>query len=160
MTTKTPKSLLKDNVRGAISPLPAFHAYLSGDQTNALSGTSVQVALNNTRFNYGGFFDITTGRFTPTVPGLYHFCASVNVTSTNITSTDVKIQKNTNSSLSSPYIPHSARTHDGNNVSGLFEMNGTTDYISLRVYVNGDFNYTISGGSSDTYLTGYLIEPY
>jgi len=103
---------------------------------------------------YGGWSGGTPSRYTPTTPGWYSLIGSVqwpvNASGCRVASvlkngTSVGGFSNTMNALSTAsYFP----THQ---ITGLFQMNGTTDYVEV-------WGYQDSGGSLTTVTGGtYLI---
>jgi hypothetical protein len=130
----------------AMKNTPAFEAYLSSSQSIS-DGVDTKVQIDTEIFDTGGMYDNSTNyRFTPTVAGKYLvYGSTVGYAGavTDLVSSKVMIYKN------GSYYAGSETNYNGNfiqrdynTVSSVIEMNGSTDYLELYGYVNGN-----SGGS-------------
>lgn len=110
---------------------PAFSAYQSSS-TSMGNNTFVKIAFNAEDFDTNNNFDSTTNyRFTPTVAGYYYISLTVGAGTTGINGTCLAfIYKNgaiTRVGSVSGYQTSTVNTQA--NCSGLFYMNGSTDYV-------------------------------
>jgi hypothetical protein len=152
LTTATPFS----NGQG-----PAFSAYRTGTQTGIGDSTYTKIQLNTEVFDTASAFDSTTNyRFTPLVAGYYQFSGEVVATGTNLAFTQVVLVKNgVAPGFTGSYISTTS-AEAGSSVSGLYYLNGSTDYVELYCYADvSSGTVTVYGGSNpqaQTFLTGFL----
>lgn len=127
---------------------PAFSAYLSADQTGISANTWTKINLNAEVFDTNGNF--ASSKFTPTVAGFYQIDANIGGQTTG--DMFCVIYKNGAANKIGSYTVNGngAMSH----VSGLIDMNGSTDYIELYFYTGGSTAY---GGANQTYMTGCLV---
>ena len=125
---------------------PAFEAYLSSNQSVS-DGADTKVQIDTEVFDTDGMYDSSTNyRFTPTVAGKYFvYGSTVGYAGavTDLVASKVMIYKN------GSYYAGSETNYNGNfiqrsynTVCSVIEMNGSTDYLELYGFVNGN-----SGGS-------------
>jgi hypothetical protein len=141
---------------GANTPL--FYVYASAGNTSFSQNTLTKVTLNNESYDSGSFFDITTNyRFLPTIAGKYLFIgqAYIDYTAGAPTTLSANIRLNNASSIATSGY-NSGSGYGARNMSGIVNMNGSTDYIELFVYSNSTTPY-YTGGQYNTWLTGFKI---
>jgi len=125
---------------------PAFEAFLSSNQSVS-DGVDTKVQIDTEVFDTDGMYDSSTNyRFTPTVAGKYFvYGSTVGYAGavTDLVASKVMIYKN------GSYYAGSETNYNGNfiqrsynTVCSVIEMNGSTDYLELYGFVNGN-----SGGS-------------
>lgn len=110
---------------------PCFSAYLSGDQTPT-SGVVTVVQFDTENYDIGGYYDSSTNyRFTPLIPGKYHFTANLHFVSDVNFAADLNIAKNgTNVYRESTVTINSGQV--GLSMNATIELNGSTDYVDIR----------------------------
>ena len=129
-----------------ITNTPAFEAYLSSDQAVS-DGVDTKVEIDTEVHDTDGCYDHATNyRFTPDVAGKYFIYGSTvgyGGAITDIISSKVMIYKN------GAYYAGSETNYNANliqrsynTVSSVIDMNGSSDYLELYGFVNGN-----SGGS-------------
>ena len=136
---------------------PSFYAYASTNQTGVSSGTWTKVTLGSESLDSNNNF--ASSRFTPTVAGWYFFNASIYcATSTNMTNARLSFYQNGGQVLTGP-IFYNASTDQIVNGSGMYYMNGTTDYMELYGIINGGSGaqFAGSGGSIYTFMQGFMV---
>jgi hypothetical protein len=117
---------------------PAFEASLSSSFSE-VSGANTKVPLDSITFDTNSCYDNTTNyRFTPTVSGKYYVYGITTLYSGSTSRVEInraEIHKNGTSILSAQndYRANNIRI-SSSNVSGIIDMNGTTDYIELYNY--------------------------
>jgi hypothetical protein len=112
---------------------PAFSAYAAASQSWA-SATTQLIQFNTEEFDTAGAYDSATNyRFQPLVPGYYQINACVLLSGTNLNGEAISIFKNG--------VQHKRGGADNATVVGvalvvgaLVEMNGSSDYVDIRVY--------------------------
>ena len=126
----------------AMKNTPAFMA--TNDSTQSVSSGTWTELSNYDRvvFNTGSNYSASTNRFTPTVAGKYFFYASVrlgNISAENY----IALSKNGASSGSNDNF-QSLRNDGGSTYAAqnscVFDMNGSTDYVSVFVYQGSGSN--------------------
>jgi len=142
---------------------PAFEAYLSSDQTVS-SGVITKIQFNTEDLDTNNNYDNSTNyRFTPTVAGKYYVYGSVRCNSSGsdlVELATVFIFKNGSEYKESGFDIRESSGGAVNNmspaVSGIVDMNGSSDYIEL---FGRNLNSTIFKGSSDrkSYFGAYRI---
>ncbi len=110
---------------------------MSAGQTITASTWTV-LAIDTVDVDTQGGFDTSTHQYTPNVSGLYLFVAGVNpnpsgaalcggaITKNGIVNVGTTLSENVGNTLNSPVLV------------ALVQMNGTTDYIEVCVYSNGN----------------------
>jgi hypothetical protein len=141
---------------------PAFSAYRTGTQTGIADSTYTKVQLNTEVFDTASAFDNTTNyRFTPLVAGYYQFSAAVVATGTNLAYTQAVLVKNGSAPGFTGGYSTPISSEAGSSVSGLYYLNGSTDYVELYIYADVSVGTIIVYGGSaptaQTYLTGALV---
>jgi len=123
---------------------PAARAHLTADQAvgNAVWTTAI---LNGIDFDTDNCFDVSTGRCTPTKAGIYHVSVEsyLNYSSGSPNRYGIRIYKN-NVRLQGDVQSAPASFWGICNADTLVELNGTTDFVDLRVYLLG----ATAGGSA------------
>ena len=144
---------------------PAFEAYTNVDQTVG-DGVVTKITFNTEVLDTNSAYDTSTSRFTPQVAGKYLVNTSIlglDGASTLVWA-ETYIYKNGSKYKESRTIFSSNYISAINNIlSGIVDMNGTTDYLEVYVNMNssngGDI--TISRGrdvdTKDTYFSAYRI---
>ena len=121
---------------------PAFEAYLSSN-FGIVSGAVTKAPLNLVTLDTNSCYDNTTNyRFTPTVAGKYYVYGLTSVYAGSSSRIEIHwalIYKNGVQFLAgqNDYRDNNSRISTSN-VSGIIDMNGTTDYIEL--YVSAQFS--------------------
>ena len=122
---------------------------LSDDETNTAGRC----------FDVDNWYDPSTGRYTPQVAGYYFASATIQVTGGNGISGfewSGAIRISSLSTYTSGAIFGSSDNNGwgGIHVSGLFKMNGSSDYLSLWAYIYGDSGSVRDG---ETHISAYLV---
>jgi hypothetical protein len=117
--------------------LPVFHATRSSNVTTA----SPYVALYNTViFDTDSWYDTNTGRYTPQKAGYYNFMGQwslATITSTHYLSVNLRF----NGTVKFNRVQYgAASTYPRPQVSGVFYMNGSTDYVDVYITFSGGAN--------------------
>ena len=163
-----------NNTLSAISELPtgisgqnypAFEAYTNVDQTVG-DGVVAKVTFNTEVLDTNSAYDTSTSRFTPQVAGKY--LVNTSILGTDGTATlvwcETYIYKNGSKYKEARYNFNNNYISGFNGIlSGIVDMNGTTDYLEVYIQPNssngGDI--TTSRGrdvdTKDTYFSAYRI---
>jgi hypothetical protein len=124
----------------SVANTPSFQAYLGSAQTGISDSTEVKVNINTEVFDTDNAYDNSTNyRFTPQVAGKY-FCygqVAINgLNPSNMYQGITRIKKNGSTVLGQlwDYRTDGIGYTMSPSVSGIIEMNGSTDYIELYIY--------------------------
>jgi hypothetical protein len=137
-----------------VSGGPAFSAYRSSSQTVS-SGVLTKVQFDTEEFDTNAAYDNATNfRFQPNVAGYYVVAGRLaGVATTAASSMSVSIYKN-----GAVYKVGSLWTSPGGlqgmscDVSGMVQLNGTTDYVELWVQAAGTGAVSVSGSQFGTFF--------
>ncbi len=146
---------------------PAFHATLSSNQSLS-DNTAATVAFNSETFDTDNAYNNSTYRFIPQEAGKYFVYSNVYIESganTNMNRSFTYVYKNTTTAMFNYFDP---RDNPGRaftcNASGIIELNGSTDYVEVRVQMiaqsSGSGLYVAGGTGGDaafTYFGAYKI---
>jgi len=150
-TTNVIGTLQNDGV--AVTMAPAFHAFLSADQSISDS-TYTTVQFNTEILDTDGCYDnSSTYRFTPTTAGKYYIYAGVQLQTNTASAFNLgilQIQKNGTSVIS---LWNDARNNANGYSKGVFtagivDANGSSDYFEVKGYIDGTSGTTFFGGAS------------
>jgi len=137
---------------------PYFFAYRGSSVQSIPNSTLTIVEFNAELYDSGSCFDTSTYKFTPNVAGKYWINATVRMgTSTDASSCQVEIFKNA-ASFSRVNMNNVHYTSIVN--STTIDMNGSSDYIQVKLYqdTGGAANIQYNSDSTyQTFLQGFLI---
>lgn len=135
-----------------------FNAYRNA----AYSVTSnTNLVFDTELFDVSGWFDPTTGRYTPQVAGYYQLSWTVNAL--NGQGTDMAwltfIRKSGTTLIASgtPGVQRGSATGAGSGGSAVVVANGSTDYFEINVQHSLGVSAGIQPGQQWTYFCGHLI---
>ncbi|MBI4160453.1 MAG: tail fiber domain-containing protein, partial [Candidatus Yanofskybacteria bacterium] len=138
---------------GASTPVPSFLASKTSDQT-VTSGVQTPINWNTEDFDTNSNFDLSTGKFTPTVAGKYLVSLSIHCADATGNYCESVIKKNT-TAISS------GSTHSGNDSSNItttmVDMNGSSDYLQAYAWITSSGSPTLSGLPARTHFSATLI---
>tara|TARA_Y100001937_G_scaffold66169_1_gene90529 strand:+ start:321 stop:845 length:525 start_codon:yes stop_codon:yes gene_type:complete len=130
---------------------PYFHAYRSDAWNSVPNSTWAKVPLNAEVFDSANAFDTSNYRFTAQTSGKYFIYGSFQQT-VSIQGIYTAIYKNG----SRVYYTQIDGTFGGiGRVSGLIELNGSSDYVELYVFLDGTAGATMAQDAC--FLGGYRI---
>lgn len=143
-----------------ITSQPAFRAYKNAFQSIG-NATFTKVTLPVKHFDVTSSFDSSTNhRFQPTIPGYYQGNGKVVVTSTQtITRLIVSIRLNgaETNFYGRGFDFSNNQSFAIGNVSELFYLNGTTDYLELWIWAASAGTITVASDDSNTSVfSGFL----
>ena len=159
-------------VTGASTPMtPAFQAKLTTVSTSVTEGSITALIMNSEDFDTDNAYDTSTGKFTPQTAGKYFCEIFVHADRGGSTMSDLKmayVQLFKNGSGGSSYSSRVIQQHDmrnnygrgfGINVSGIFDLNGSSDYVypAISVQTNSGSDPNFNGESNYTYFRGFRI---
>lgn len=136
---------------GSASPtnVPAFSVHRNGSAQTVTASTWAKILFTTEEFDTYNNFDTSTSRFTPTVAGKYLLDATLFCQSS--TACNLAIRKNGTDHLYNLTRESSGMPH----ISGVVDMNGTTDYVEVWGYNTG--GTSIDGASYSTRFSGSLL---
>ena len=146
--------------------VPMFHAQRSTSQA-LTNNTTVEVIFDQENFDSEGWYDHTTGRFTPQTAGYYLITSTVGI----------DISGNSFSFVSNSFLFNGGTTAVGSGrvflmrgvadkdefaggASNIIYFNGSTDYVSMGAYIIATSGTrTIIGGTTygQTFFCGHLL---
>lgn len=147
---------------GAGGTPPMFAVTISGADAAITVSSNVLIAFDTETFDVGGYFDTSTSRYTPQVPGKYLIQLSANTYGTapagNFTPTFPKIRKNGTIVYDGDLFNFTttAINQSGSKVVALIDMNGTTDYIDF-VVLSQFTSPILSHNPILTFAWGFLV---
>ena len=141
---------------------PAFHAYLSSDQTLNNNTTTV-VAFDAETFDTDSCFNTSTYRFTPNKAGKYQFsfCANLkNNAGVYYLQADLRKNGSNVSSSRGPVFENSSPSDQTLEMVPLvqtiiMDMNGSSDYIDVTAYFYNNGNGVIK--ANRTFINGFRL---
>ena len=142
-------------LNSAMKMTPAFQA--NNPQNGTVNNnTQVKLSFNTELFDTDSCYDTSTYNFTPTTAGKYFVYASCRwETSTNTaTRLDLQIYKNSSGVLSGR---NNNTDYSIVACSGIVDMNGSSDTLSVYSYQNTGNNTAISTSSVYTYFGAYKV---
>ena len=146
-----------------VAPGPAFSAYMSGSALTFANSTYTLVPFNTEVFDTKNCFDSTTNRrFQPTAEGYYNVAWRVQLNCSGAFGTGTQsavLHKNGAIFAVGDYQGNAAPTVTGMAGSALVYMNGTTDYLDVRViaYANSG-TLSITPGQEITFFSASLAQ--
>jgi hypothetical protein len=127
----------------------AFSVHKNGANQTVTASTNTKLTWSTEAFDTNNNF--ASDRFTPTVAGKYFVTGVVKCLTT--AECHAAIYKN-----GSIVADNRSNTPSGNHqtavISGIYDMNGSTDYLELYTFTTGT---VIGGSSTDTYFAGNLL---
>tara|TARA_R110001592_G_scaffold111079_1_gene307891 strand:- start:195 stop:761 length:567 start_codon:yes stop_codon:yes gene_type:complete len=130
---------------------PAFHAYSPNSYQAIANATNTVVNVSNERFDSDNAFSTSTKRFTPQTAGKYFVYGNIVRDGNWSAYARLYLAKNGNSAGGETLSNHSDDSggNGGVHVSGIIDMNGSSDYVELLVRHDG-------GGSKNLWNSGQL----
>lgn len=132
---------------------PSFRVHKNGTNQTVTASTITLLTWSTETFDTNNNFDLSTERFTPTVPGKYLIQVEVSCIGNNGYCASYIYKNGSVYAEDDRYA--TSDIHSG--VAAIVDMNGTTDYVEAYVYNHN--GTTISGVIERTYFTGALIAP-
>jgi len=133
---------------------PAFRAFASVG-TSVPSATQTKIAFDTLAFDTDACFDHTTNfRFQPTVAGYYQITGGCFIAAM---STHIYVSIHKNGSESRRGSDASATSGAMSDTTGLFLMNGTTDYVEMWMYQDSGSTQTTSTGAPTAFFEGAMV---
>ena len=132
---------------------PAFSVYKSSTQS-LTSNVFTKVTFDTETYDIGNCF--ASSRFTPTTTGYYFIHSALEVYGTGATRSTISIYKNGSNvkETDDEFASNSSSTTP--QITGVFYMNGTTDYIEIYLRLVGT-SPTISSSLQETNFTGFKL---
>jgi hypothetical protein len=131
-----------------------FSAFVNADVSVA---NAASIIFNGKNYDSHGWFNTTTGRFTPQLAGYYRFNWRVRFNSSASGWNVCTLRKNGAGQHEGQFMTAGALLY-ANVGSGVVYLNGTTDYVDLAPYRSDSAATTIGGGAyNHSVLEGQLI---
>jgi hypothetical protein len=153
------------NITVASTAAPAFHTYPNAQQT--VSNTTFTLVANQVEdYDVGGCYNNTGSTvtlnglsvpayaFCPNVAGYYIFTGAIQWGNT-VAGTLVQLYKNGGAYQKRGWYSGSAST-SGTNVTAMFYLNGTGDYVQLYTYQASGSSQTTTAGPGDFLYVQYF----
>ena len=131
---------------------PAFSAYPSAAQTLS-TGTWTILAFNTEVFDTNSNYNTSTYAFTPTVAGYYNFNAVVRSNGATTRFYTAFLKNGTTAYYGNDF--NFSATTLNSNFSALVYMNGSTDYMSVRAFLQGGGGLAL-GASAAVFYSAFL----
>jgi hypothetical protein len=151
-TTNIIGTLQNDGAAVGGTMTPSFLAYRSGSTQTISSATATKIELNSELFDTDNAFDNSTNyRFTPQTAGKYFFFATSRFDAdTDFQNCELQVRKN-----GSQYSDVTWRNeyYEVATVTGVADMNGSSDYLELFIYQNSGSSHNIGYDSGNRFLT-------
>lgn len=143
-----------------LTAVPIFHVYLGSSQSVTPS-TTTKIQLNTVLYDTESWFNTSTHEYTPQIPGYYNFTLTTSSTWGTAGRGGLNYLYKNDSVTQLNYLNTSGATNVifryGFTSSLLLHMNGIDDKISAYVQLISGATTSVSGGSSVTFLTGFLV---
>ncbi len=137
---------------------PAFHAYSPDSFQGIASATDVTVDVSNERFDTDNAFNTSTKRFTPQTAGKYFVYGNVVLDGNWTAYARLYLALNGNTSGGDTLSCHgSGDGNDGIHVSGIIEMNGSSDFVELMIRHDFGGNRNLWDSGQVNYFGAYKI---
>ena len=149
---------------------PAFEAKMTGVNSSISHATLTSLTVFNSEdLDTDNAFDPSTGKFTPQTAGKYYVECQVHLNASDSSQMNfayLQIFKNGSGGSSSD--KRTIQQEDNRNnpgrgmglvTSGIFDMNGSSDFVYAGVYINTNNTSagTISGESNYSWFRGYKL---
>ncbi|MEN9413363.1 MAG: hypothetical protein RLZZ342_450, partial [Candidatus Parcubacteria bacterium] len=131
---------------------PSFRVHRNGSATTTVAGATVVMDWTTEAFDTNNNFNLTNDTFQPTVPGKYIFTAGV-YCSNSVSYCEVFIKKN-----GTTFATALDRGAAGmvTQVTGIIDMNGTTDYVDAHIATSGT---SLDGNPAFSNFSGTMVAP-
>ena len=132
---------------------PVFRAYQNASVSIA-NATYTVLPLNTEQYDTNNNFDTTTYRFTPTIAGYYQVNGTANYFPAGGGNCFISVFKNGTEYARGPY---SSEVAPGLGVSDIIPMNGSTDYLELRLFQASGISQTYNPAVNLCFMSSGLI---
>lgn len=132
---------------------PAFRAYQNASISIA-NATHTVLPLNEEQYDTNGNYDPATYKFTPTTPGYYQVNAVANYFPNGGGNCFISVFKNGVEYARGPY---SSEISPGLGVSDIIPLNGSTDYLDLRLFQASGINQTYNPGINLCFMSSAFV---
>ena len=138
-----------------------FDANLDTDVSMSDS-TWTTVTYDSENLDSGGYYNPSTGKFTPLVAGYYFIHASANIyrSGRSITFAAIRLNKNTTAVRETEFDDSDKISHAVLNVSGIIYLDGVDDYVLVQAYQEASVTTSQKIQASDdieTVFFGYRV---
>ena len=149
---------------------PAFEAKMTGVSSAISHATLTSLTVFDSEdLDTDSAFDTSTGKFTPQTAGKYYVECQVHLNASDSSQMNFAyVQIFKNGSSGSSYDKRTIQQEDNRSnpgrgmglvTSGIFDMNGSSDFVYAGVYINTNNTSagTISGESNYSWFRGYKL---
>jgi len=156
-------------VNGGVST-PAFEAKMTGVSSAISHATLTSLTVFNSEdLDTDSAFDTSTGKFTPQTAGKYYVECQVHLNASDSSQMNFAyVQIFKNGSSGSSYDKRTIQQEDNRSnpgrgmglvTSGIFDMNGSSDFVYAGVYINTNNTSagTISGESNYSWFRAFRL---
>lgn len=151
------------SITGAIFNRPAFRVLRTND-LNINNNTVTTVTYNSVEIDTGNCFNTSNGRFTPNEAGYYFVFASISLSAelgARLGDAEVYLRKNGTVIALGQLDGNSSFPDDTVSpvVSGLIQMNGSTDYLDVaaKIIVTSSVPQIEGSSSGMNYFHGFKL---
>jgi hypothetical protein len=143
-----------------VASLPSFSVHRNGSAQSISASTETVIALDNERWDTGGYYNTALTRYVPLVAGTYIFACSVGFTGLTV-GTLVYVGINKNGSVYEYGSAIAASTPGAASATGtwLVQMNGSSDYVEFIVFHSEAGTQSLNGAASATHASGAWLAP-
>jgi hypothetical protein len=132
---------------------PAFRAYQNASISIA-NATYTVLPLNTEQFDTNSNYDPTTYRFTPNIAGYYQVNGTANYFPAGGGNCFISVFKNGTEYSRGPY---SSEVAPGLGVSDIIPVNGTTDYLELRLFQASGISQTYNPAINLCFMSSAFV---
>jgi len=135
---------------------PSFLASKDGGTNQSISNdTETLITYPNEIYDTDNTFNTSNNRFTPTVAGKYYVYANMRFnTATDFELCELRVQKNGTTVLEKTWRNE---YFTGVYIGGAVDMNGSSDYIDVKIYQSSGSSQDVTGYSFITFFGAYKL---
>ncbi|RYZ94191.1 MAG: hypothetical protein EOP47_28295, partial [Sphingobacteriaceae bacterium] len=126
------------------------------DTYNITSAGTFDVVYAVVEYDTNSWYNPAEGKFTPKVPGYYQFTAGLRMQDGGTTERRISLYKNTDLQFAGTSMIGAQAIV--NVVNGMVYLNGTTDFVVVKLVATGAINVTSNSAAlNQSYFQGYLV---
>ena len=140
----------------AVDNEPSFLASKTGGTNQSISNdTEVLLTYPNVIYDTDSVFSTSNNRFTPNVAGKYYVYTNLRFnTATDFELCELRVQKNGTTVLEKTWRNE---YFDGKYIGGAVDMNGSSDYIEVKIYQSSGSSQDVTAYQFITFFGAYRI---
>jgi hypothetical protein len=141
--------------------IPSFRVHRNNvDQTGVVTSTLTRIQFTTATLDTHSFWNASTYRYTPKVPGVYWFQLTGRyVTWVADAFCTMAIYLNGSPVDAFRSMSHTT-TSPSSNVSAVIQMNGSTDYVEFYTQQDTGGNADLYGGVANTFAHGFKVSDH